>query len=204
MDSTLSGVIRAVVSEDVHSFDGTRVLISRGGQLIGRYRSEVSLAQSRVMVGWDRIILPDDQITRISAFGGGELGRSGVTGAVDTRFGTRLGSAALISLIGAVPTAAAARIDDDTTSDAASDVATDLRDTSRGVMRRTISRSARWSVFRRAPASPSWSTAIWRRSSGGGKFPRSLAGTIGGGDPQSQCHRDLHRSRWPGLGRVPG
>ena len=139
MDSTLPGVIRAVVSEDVHSFDGIRILIPRGAQLIGRYRSEVSLAQSRVMVGWDRIILPDNQTVQISAFGGDELGRSGVTGDVDSRFGTRFGSAALISLIGAVPAAAAASIDDDTTSDAASDVATDLRDASRSVMQDYLS-----------------------------------------------------------------
>jgi type IV secretion system protein VirB10 len=139
MDSTLPGVIRAVVSEDVHSFDGTRVLIPRGAQLIGRYRSEVSLAQSRVMVGWDRIILPDNQTVAISAFGGDELGRSGVTGDVDTRFGQRFGSAALISLIGAVPAAAAASIDDEATSDAASDVAGDLRDASRSVMQEYLS-----------------------------------------------------------------
>ncbi|MBJ2153170.1 TrbI/VirB10 family protein [Paracoccus sp. IB05] len=139
MDSTLPGVIRAVVSEDVHSFDGSRVLIPRGAQLIGRYRSEVSLAQSRVMVGWDRIILPDNQTVQISAFGGDELGRSGVTGDVDTRFGQRFGSAALISLIGAVPAAAAASIDDETTSDAAGDVASDLRDASRSVMQDYLS-----------------------------------------------------------------
>lgn len=139
MDSTLPGVIRAVVFEDVHSFDGTRVLIPRGAQLIGRYRSEVSLAQSRVMVGWDRIILPDNQTVAISAFGGDELGRSGVTGDVDTRFGQRFGSAALISLIGAVPAAAAASIDDETTSDAASDVAGDLREASRSVMQDYLS-----------------------------------------------------------------
>ena len=139
LDSTLPGVIRAVVSEDVHSFDGTRVLIPRGAQLIGRYRSDVSLAQSRVMVGWDRIILPDNQTVAISAFGGDELGRSGVTGDVDTRFGQRFGSAALISLIGAVPAAAAASIDDEATSDAASDVAGDLRDASRSVMQEYLS-----------------------------------------------------------------
>ena len=103
LDSTLPGAIRAIVSEDVHSFDGTRVLIPRGARLIGRYRSDVALAQSRVMVAWDRIILPDNQTVEISAFGGDELGRTGTTGFVDTRFAQRFGSAALISLIGALP-----------------------------------------------------------------------------------------------------
>lgn len=139
VDSTLPGVLRAVVSEDVHSFDATRVLIPRGAQLIGRYRSEVSLAQSRVMVGWDRIILPDNQTIEISAFGGDELGRSGVTGDVDGRFMQRFGSAALISLIGAAPAVAAASISDETTSDTATDVASDLRDASRSVMQDYLS-----------------------------------------------------------------
>jgi type IV secretion system protein VirB10 len=134
LDSTLPGAIRAVVSEDVHSFDGTRVLIPRGARLVGRYRSDVALAQSRVMVAWDRIILPDNQTVEISAFGGDELGRTGTTGFVDTRFAQRFGSAALISLIGALPSVAAGQIEDTTTAGAARDVSGDLRDATQGVM----------------------------------------------------------------------
>lgn len=134
LDSTLPGAIRAIVSEDVHSFDGTRVLIPRGARLIGRYRSDVALAQSRVMVAWDRIILPDNQTVEISAFGGDELGRTGTTGFVDTRFAQRFGSAALISLIGALPAAAAGQIEDEAAADIASDVGTDLRDSTQSVM----------------------------------------------------------------------
>ena len=134
LDSTLPGAIRAIVSEDVHSFDGTRVLIPRGARLVGRYRSDVALAQSRVMVAWDRIILPDNQTVEISAFGGDELGRTGTTGFVDTRFAQRFGSAALISLIGALPAAAVGQIEDEAAADIASDVGTDLRDSTQSVM----------------------------------------------------------------------
>jgi len=134
LDSTLPGAIRAIVSEDVHSFDGSRVLIPRGARLIGRYRSDVALAQSRVMVAWDRIILPDNQTIAISAFGGDELGRTGTTGFVDTRFTQRFGSAALISLIGALPAAAAGQIEDEEAADIASDVGSDLRDSTQSVM----------------------------------------------------------------------
>ncbi len=134
LDSTLPGAIRAIVSEDVHSFDGTRILIPRGARLIGRYRSDVALAQSRVMVAWDRIILPDNQTVQISAFGGDELGRTGTTGFVDTRFAQRFDSAALISLIGALPAAAAGQIDSEAAADVASDVGTDLRDSTQSVM----------------------------------------------------------------------
>lgn len=134
LDSSLPGAIRAIVSEDVHAFDGSRVLIPRGARLIGRYRSDVSLAQSRVMVAWDRIILPDNQTVQISAFGGDELGRSGTGGVVDTRFAERFGSAALISLIGALPAAAAGQIEDEAAADVASDVGSDLRDSTQSVM----------------------------------------------------------------------
>jgi type IV secretion system protein VirB10 len=134
LDSTLPGAIRAIVSEDVHSFDGTRVLIPRGARLIGRYRSDVALAQSRVMVAWDRIILPDNQTVEISAVGGDELGRTGTTGFVDTRFAQRFGSAALISLIGALPAAAAGQVEDEAAADIASDVGADLGDSTQSVM----------------------------------------------------------------------
>lgn len=134
LDSTLPGAIRAVVSEDVHAFDGSRVLIPRGARLIGRYRADVDLAQSRVMVAWDRIILPDNQSVEISAFGGDALGRAGTTGAVDSRFAQRFGPAALISLINALPGAVAGEVTDETASAVASDVTNDLRDSTRNVM----------------------------------------------------------------------
>jgi type IV secretion system protein VirB10 len=70
----------------------------------------------------------------ISAFGGDELGRTGTTGFVDTRFAQRFGSAALISLIGALPSVAAGQIEDTTTAGAARDVSGDLRDATQGVM----------------------------------------------------------------------
>ena len=139
LDSTLPGAIRAIVSEDVHSFDGSRVLIPRGARLIGRYRSDVALAQSRVMVAWDRIILPDNQTVEISAFGGDELGRTGTTGFVDTRFAQRFGSAALISLIGALPAVAAGQIEDRHTAGAARDVSSDLRDVTQGTLQDYLS-----------------------------------------------------------------
>lgn len=134
LDSSLPGTIRAIISEDVHSFDGSRVLIPRGSRLIGRYRSGLDIAQKRVTIAWDRIILPDNQTVTISSFGGDELGRSGVTGHVDTRFGARFGSAALISLISALPGAAAAQVKDDTTAEVLQDVGDDLADATDSVI----------------------------------------------------------------------
>ncbi|MBM1312188.1 TrbI/VirB10 family protein [Sulfitobacter mediterraneus] len=134
LDSSLPGQTRAVVSEDVFSFDGSRLLIPRGSRLIGRYRSGVDIAQQRVTIAWDRIILPDNQTIQISSFGGDELGRSGVAGFVDTRFAERFGSAALISLISAAPSAAAASVEDETAAGVLEDVGDDLADATDSVI----------------------------------------------------------------------
>ena len=134
LDSSLPGQTRAVVSEDVYSVDGARLLIPRGSRLIGRYRAGVDIAQRRVTIAWDRIILPAGQTVQISSFGGDELGRSGVTGLIDTRFAERFGSAALISLISAAPSAAASEVQDETAADVLEDVGDDLADATDSVI----------------------------------------------------------------------
>lgn len=134
IDSSLAGQVRAMVSEDVHAYDGSRILIPRGARLIGRYQSGLDIAQRRVTIAWDRIILPSNQTVEISAFGGDELGRSGTTGFVDSRFGTRFGSAALISLIGALPTVAAQNTEDEITSDVLEGIGEDLQDSAQSVI----------------------------------------------------------------------
>ena len=134
LDSSLPGQTRAIISEDVFSYDGSRLLIPRGSRLIGRYRSGIEIAQKRVTIAWDRIILPNNQTVQISSFGGDELGRSGVTGFVDTRFDERFGSAALISIISAAPSAASAQVEDETTAEVLQDVGDDLTDATDSVI----------------------------------------------------------------------
>ncbi|CUH52683.1 TrbI/VirB10 family protein [Shimia marina] len=134
IDSSLAGQVRAIISEDVHAYDASRVLIARGSRLIGRYQSGVDIAQQRITIAWDRIILPNNQTVEISAFGGDELGRSGTTGFVDSRFGARFGSAALISLIGALPTVAADSTSDATTADVLGNIGEGLQDSTQSVM----------------------------------------------------------------------
>lgn len=103
IDSTLEGPIRGQVTTDVVSYDGSRVLIPRGSKLIGAYSADVDSGQSRLLVAWERIIMPDAQSVQISSFGGDALGRSGVTGKVNSHFLKRFGAAALVSTISALP-----------------------------------------------------------------------------------------------------
>lgn len=106
INSDLPGQIRAVVGEDVHSYDGTHVLIPRGSKVIGQYSDQVELGQRRAMVVWTRIIMPDAQTISLAAIGGDAIGQSGLAGRVNTHFGSRFGAAMLVSILGIGPSLA--------------------------------------------------------------------------------------------------
>jgi type IV secretion system protein VirB10 len=126
VDSSLPGQITAIVTRPVWSFDQAQVLIPAGSRLFGDYSSNVAIGQGRILVSWTRLVTPDGQSVQMEAFGGDAQGRSGLTGKVNTRFGARFGSAALISLLGAAPAIAAAKYTDEISSDTAESMGEDL------------------------------------------------------------------------------
>jgi type IV secretion system protein VirB10 len=134
IDSSLPGPVRAVVTQDVHSYDGTRILIPRGGRLIGRYSADVETGQYRAMIAWERIILPDNQSVAISAYGGDAIGRAGLSGRVNKRIGERFGAAALISLLSSGPALASNEIENDMVRDGATRVSGDLQNVTSSVL----------------------------------------------------------------------
>lgn len=99
--SDLPGQIRGVVTKDVYSFDGRRVLIPAGTRLIGEYQSELVRGQQRVFVIWTRLLRHDGVSVRLASIGADSLGRSGLTGRVDKKFRERFGAAILMSVVGA-------------------------------------------------------------------------------------------------------
>lgn len=100
MVSDLPGQVRAVVSQDVFSFDGRRVLIPTGTRLIGEYQSEITRGQKRIFVVWTRMLRDDGVSVRLSSIGADSLGRAGLTGHVDNKFRERFGAAILLSIVG--------------------------------------------------------------------------------------------------------
>src|SRR5690606_4525470 len=59
INTDVPGYVRAVVSQDVRSFDGTRILVPRSSRLIGQYQSGLQAGQKRAYVIWTRLIRPD-------------------------------------------------------------------------------------------------------------------------------------------------
>jgi type IV secretion system protein VirB10 len=101
ISSGLPGMTRAIVSEDVYSFDKANLLIPTGSSLVGQYRSAVTQGQNRVFIVWDRLIRPDGISINLASSGIDSLGRSGTQGEVDTHFWDRFGSSVLLSIVDA-------------------------------------------------------------------------------------------------------
>lgn len=100
IDTDVPGYVRAVVSQDVRSFDGTRVLVPRSSRLIGQYQSGLQGGQKRAYVIWTRLIRPDGASVNLASPAIGFDGTTGLAGEVDSHFFKRFGSAMLLSVIG--------------------------------------------------------------------------------------------------------
>lgn len=100
INTDVPGYVRAVVSQDVRSFDGTRVLVPRSSRLIGQYQSGVQGGQKRAYVIWTRLIRPDGASVNLASPAIGFDGTTGLAGEVDSHFFKRFGSAMLLSVVG--------------------------------------------------------------------------------------------------------
>ncbi|KFI25679.1 MULTISPECIES: TrbI/VirB10 family protein [Haematobacter] len=134
ISTELPGVIRAAVTNDVYSYDGSNVLLPRGTRLIGSYNSDVSIASNRAQLAWNRAITPDGRSVELGGYGADPLGMSGQTGFVDTRFGERFGSAFLISMLAITPQVVVDDSAGENTQELAEDVGEDLENTTQSVM----------------------------------------------------------------------
>lgn len=124
VSSELPGSVVATITRGVYSMDGTRLLLPRGSKLYGEYRADTTLAQTRIMIVWSRVITPDGLSAQIGSAGTDGQGRTGATGRVNTHFGKRFGTAALLSIIGIAPVALVS--DNDSNNSVRTDLATQV------------------------------------------------------------------------------
>jgi type IV secretion system protein VirB10 len=99
LDSSRPGLVRAVVSRDVASFDGARILIPRGSRLVGDYAADLSAGQNRALITWTRLVRPDGVTIALDSPAADLRGRAGVPGRVDGRFLQRFGQALLQTVL---------------------------------------------------------------------------------------------------------
>jgi type IV secretory pathway VirB10-like protein len=100
--SDLPGQIIGQVTENV--FDtpsGRYLLIPQGSKLLGAYDSQMSAGQSRVLVTWTRLILPNGRSMVLEKLPGGDAqGYAGLQDGVNHHWGAVAGAAALSTLLG--------------------------------------------------------------------------------------------------------
>ncbi|KLE31825.1 type VI secretion protein [Aurantiacibacter gangjinensis] len=106
INTDVPGFVRAVVSQDVRSHDGSRVLIPRSSRLVGQYQSGLQAGQRRAYVIWQSVIRPDGVTVQLQSPATGFDGTAGLEGDVDNHFFSRFGSAMLLSVIGGLSTVA--------------------------------------------------------------------------------------------------
>ena len=102
IQSDLPGMVRAVISTDVFSFDGRRILLPKGTMLTGEYKSGIARGQTRVLIVWTRALRADGTSVSLGSYGADDLGRSGLPGIVDKHYLERFGAASVLSLVGGV------------------------------------------------------------------------------------------------------
>ena len=82
INSDLPGQVIAQVTEPVYDHrTGATVLVPQGSRLIGQYDSQVAYGQSRALIAWNRVIMPDGRSINIGSMAGADL--SGATGLQD-------------------------------------------------------------------------------------------------------------------------
>jgi type IV secretion system protein TrbI len=99
--SDLPGQITAQVTENVFdSPTGRLLLVPQGARLIGVYDSQVAFGQSRVLLVWTRLIMPNGRSIVLERQPGADAaGYSGLEDEIDNHWGELLKAAALSTLL---------------------------------------------------------------------------------------------------------
>lgn len=102
LNSDLPGLVTAQITENVYdSVTGRGLLIPQGSRLIGSYDSVVAFGQSRALVVWQRIILPDGSSIRIDNVPATDTqGYAGLSDRIDRHTWQLLKGVALSTLLG--------------------------------------------------------------------------------------------------------
>ncbi|WP_244411087.1 TrbI/VirB10 family protein [Nitrospirillum viridazoti] len=102
LNSDLPGFVMAQVTENVYdTATGRFLLIPQGSRLIGRYDSVVAFGQSRALLVWQRIVLPDTSSLEVDNLPATDAaGQAGLEDEVDYHTGRLLAGVAMASLLG--------------------------------------------------------------------------------------------------------
>ncbi|WP_185998975.1 TrbI/VirB10 family protein [Novosphingobium aerophilum] len=102
VNSDVPGMVIAQVTQNVFdSASGQTLLIPQGARLIGKYDSVVAYGQSRALVIWQRLVMPDGRSVRLDNMPAADpSGYSGLSDRVNYHTGRLLKGVAIATLLG--------------------------------------------------------------------------------------------------------
>ncbi len=102
LSSDVPGQVVAQVTANVRdSVTGTHLLVPQGSRLIGEYDADIAAGQSRAVLVWTRLILPDGRsIVLDRQHAADASGRAGIRDRVDRHWGELFRAAAVSTLLG--------------------------------------------------------------------------------------------------------
>lgn len=102
LSSDIPGQVLAQVTQDVRdSLTGRYILIPKGARLIGQYDNAISFGQSRILLVWSRLILPNGKSLVLDKLSAADAhGYAGLADTVDNHWASIVNAAAISTLLG--------------------------------------------------------------------------------------------------------
>lgn len=101
VNTSLPGIAIAQVRQNVYdTVTGKILLIPKGSRIIGQYDSQVAYGQTRILIAFDRIIMPNGDSIQLDKFvGAGMMGTSGFDANVNNHWMRILGAATISTIL---------------------------------------------------------------------------------------------------------
>ena len=100
LDGSGTAPVNCLVTNPVYSHSGQHVLIPAGARLLGETRPVQALGETRLAVGFHRVLMPDGSTLRLDQFLGlNQIGDAGLRDKVNHHYWSTFGSAAAVGLI---------------------------------------------------------------------------------------------------------
>jgi type IV secretion system protein VirB10 len=102
VNTDLPGEVVAQVTRNVYDSQQRHLLIPGGTRVLGKVDNQVGLGQSRVNIGWYRLIFPNDHSLNLPGFTSADAqGAAGIRGKVNNHYGRTYVNAVLLSAVSA-------------------------------------------------------------------------------------------------------
>jgi len=101
INTSLPGMVVAQVTQNVYdTVTGKNLLIPKGSKIIGKYDSRVAYGQTRVLIAFNRVIMPNGNSIQLNNFNGSDMGgTAGFDGNVNNHWMRILGAATISTLL---------------------------------------------------------------------------------------------------------